>query len=227
MTLKMKGKKQGMTQTFDEAGNIVACTVIHAEPSVIVQIKTQENDGYEALQLGYDKVEVQDPRTLLKRFSKPLTGHFKKAGVEPRRTLSETPVDKLEGYEVGQTLSLSLFKEVGHVDISAVSKGKGYQGVMKRFHFRGGPGAHGSGFHRHGGSVGMRTTPGRTFPGFKKAGRMGGVWVTTQNLRVVAVDEERNLIVVEGSVPGPNGALVTIAPAKKKQKKQQKNQAKK
>ena len=226
MTFTMKGKKEGMTQTFDEAGNIVPCTVIHAEPNVITQIKTKENDGYEAIQLGYDEITVKDERTLPKRVSKPLLGHFKKAQTKPCRVLFESKGDAASSYQVGQTFTLALFKEVSHIDVRAVSKGKGYQGVIKRFHFAGGPAAHGSGFHRHGGSMGMRTTPGRTFPGFKKAGRMGGVEVTVQNLRVVAIDEERNLIVVEGAIPGHRGSVVTLSPAIKKINKANKKKGK-
>lgn len=217
MKLKLMGKKQGMTRSFDKTGNVVTCTVIHAEPNVIAQIKTKERDGYHALQLGYEKHQVKDPRTLENRLSKALLGHYKKNSIEPCRYLGETRPESIEGYEVGQTLSVALFKEVSHVDVTAVSKGKGFQGVMKRHNFAGGRATHGSGFHRHGGSVGMRSTPGRTFPGQKKAGRMGGEQVTVQSLRVVAIDEELNLLVIEGAVPGAVGSLVTVAPAMKKQ----------
>lgn len=222
MTLKLMGKKRGMTQRFDQTGNVVVCTVIHAEPNVVTQIKRKESDGYNALQLGYDKIRTQDPRTVEKRMTKQLLGHFKKSNVEPRRYLAESRVDDTATYSVGQEISVSLFTDVTYVDVSGVSKGKGYQGVMKRHNFAGGPAAHGSGFHRHGGSTGMRSTPGRTLPGQKKAGHMGCEQVTVQNLRVVGIDEGRNLIIVEGAVPGPRGGLVSIAPAKKmKQKKNQ------
>lgn len=219
MTLKLMGKKRGMTQRFDEAGNAVVCTVIHAEPNVITQIKTKESDGYNALQLGFEKIVTKDPRTVEKRVTKQLQGHFRKANVEPRRYLAETRVENVTEYAVGQELGVALFSEISHVDVSGFSKGKGYQGVIKRHGFAGGPGAHGSGFHRHGGSTGMRTTPGRVLPGQKKAGHMGAENVTVQNLRVVGVDESRNLIIVEGAIPGPRGGLVSLAPAKKKQKK--------
>lgn len=220
------GKKRGMTQRFDEKGNIVVCTVIHAEPNVITQIKRKESDGYDALQLGYDKIEVKDPRTLQKRMSKQLLGHFQKASIEPRRYLAESRINNVDDYEVGKELDVSLFAEIAYVDICGVSKGKGYQGVMKRHNFHGGPAAHGSGFHRHGGSTGMRSTPGRCLPGQKKAGRMGADKVTVQNLRVVGVDEQRNLIIVEGAVPGPRGGLLSIAPAIKKENRK-KNKKKK
>lgn len=226
MALKLMGKKRGMTQRFDEKGNIVVCTVIHAEPNVITQIKRKESDGYDALQLGYDKIEVKDPRTLQKRMSKQLLGHFQKASIEPRRYLAESRINNVDDYEVGKELDVSLFAEIAYVDICGVSKGKGYQGVMKRHNFHGGPAAHGSGFHRHGGSTGMRSTPGRCLPGQKKAGRMGADKVTVQNLRVVGVDEQRNLIIVEGAVPGPRGGLLSIAPAIKKENRK-KNKKKK
>lgn len=219
MTLKLLGKKRGMTQHFDDSGNVVVCTVIHAEPNVVTQIKRKETDGYNALQLGFEKVTTNDPRTVEKRVSKPLLGHFRKSNVEPCRYLSETRVDNVEEYAVGQQLGVTLYQEITHVDVSGKSKGKGFQGVIKRHHFSGGPAAHGSGFHRHGGSTGMRTTPGRCLPGIKKAGHMGHENVTVQSLRVVRVDAERNLLIVEGSVPGPIGGLVSFVPAKKKQHK--------
>lgn len=218
MALKLMGKKRGMTQHFDAAGNVVTCTVIHAEPNIITQIKKKDADGYNAIQLGFEKVITEDPRTLEKRVTKPLLGHFQKAKVEPRRYLAEARIENVEEYAVGQELGVALFTDISHVDISGVSKGKGFQGVIKRHGFSGGPAAHGSGFHRHGGSTGMRTTPGRCLPGIKKAGRMGGENVTVENLRVVCVDADRNLLIVEGAVPGPVGGLVSFAVAKKKQK---------
>lgn len=219
MALKLMGKKRGMTQYFDEAGNVVTCTVIHAEPNIITQIKRKEADGYNAIQLGFEKLTTEDPRTIEKRVSKPLLGHFRKANVEPRRYLAEARVENVEEYSIGQELNITLFSEISHVDISGVSKGKGFQGVIKRHGFSGGPAAHGSGFHRHGGSTGMRSTPGRCLPGIKKAGRMGHDHVTVENLRVVRVDEKRNLLIVEGAVPGPVGGLVSFTAAKKKKKK--------
>ena len=219
MTLKLMGKKRGMSQRFDKSGNVVVCTVIHAEPNVITQIKRKESDGYDALQLGYDEVVVKDERTIAKRVSKPLLGHFQKAKVAPRRYLTESRVPDVDAYSVGQEIGISLFSEELFVDVSGISKGKGFQGVIKRHNFKGGPAAHGSGFHRTGGSTGMRSTPGRTLPGQKKPGRMGAEKVTIQSLKVVMVDESKNLIVVEGSVPGPQGGVVWIAPAIKKKKK--------
>ncbi|MFZ0566202.1 MAG: 50S ribosomal protein L3, partial [Chlamydiales bacterium] len=197
---------------------VVICTVIQAEPNVVTQIKRKELDGYDALQLGYEKIIVKDARTIEKRLTKQLLGHFKKGNVEPRRYLAESRVSDVESYSVGQELGVTLFQDVNFVDVSATSKGKGYQGVMKRYGFKGGPAAHGSGFHRHGGSTGMRSTPGRTLQGQKKAGQMGSEQVTVQNLRIVAIDEELHLIIVEGAVPGPRGGLVSVTAAKKKRK---------
>lgn len=217
--IKLMGKKRGMTQRFNSKGALVPCTVIHVEPNVITQIKRKESDGYNALQLGYEKLQTRDERTLKRRVSNQLLGHFKKANVEPRRYLSETRLSDLESYEVGQELGLALFNDVEFLDVIGTSQGKGYQGVMKRHNFAGGPAAHGSGFHRHGGSTGMRTTPGRCLPGTKKPGQMGSERVTVQNLRVVEMDEKRGLLVIEGAVPGVRGSLVWFTPAQKKQGK--------
>ncbi len=218
MTIRLMGTKRGMTQRFDKDGNLVVCTVIHAEPNVVTQIKRKESDGYSALQLACGQIVVQDERTLEKRLSKQLLGHYRKASVSPRRHLCESRLseDELSAYSVGQELSVSLFAEESHIDVAGTSKGKGFQGVIKRYNFGGGPAAHGSGFHRHGGSTGMRSTPGRTLPGQKKAGRMGGERVTVQSLRIVGVDAVRNLIFVEGAVPGANGHLVWLTKAMKK-----------
>lgn len=219
MALKLMGKKCGMTQRFDSEGRAVACTMIYVGPSVVTQVKRKQTEGYDALQLGFEKVEVKDPRTIEKRLSKPLRFHFQKGGVEPYRYLAETDVKDIDAYAVGQQLDLSLFEGVNYVDIIGTSKGKGYQGVMKRHGFRGGWASHGaSRCHRSGGSTGMRSTPGRCLPGRKKAGRMGGVRVTVENLKVVHIDREKNLLLVEGAVPGPIGAVVSFTPAKKKGK---------
>jgi large subunit ribosomal protein L3 len=194
----------------------VACTVIEVEPNVVTQVKNQESDGYNAVQLGCHEIKVKDERTLPKRVTQPVLGHFKKGQIAPRRHLREFRLDSLEGYEAGKELTVALLQDLKYVDVTGVSKGKGHAGVMKRYGHRGGPAAHGSGFHRHGGSTGMRSSPGRTLPGTKKSGRMGGERVTTQSLRVVAVDVERNMILVRGAVPGAPNGLVIIGPAKKK-----------
>lgn len=215
-TVRLMGKKRGMTQLFDEKGQVIPCTVIEIEPNVVTQIKTKENDGYSAVQVGFEKIETKDPRTIDRRVSKPLRGHFKKGSIDPRRYLAEFRVDNSDEYSVGQELGLDLLQDISHIDATAISKGKGYQGVIKRHNFAGGPAAHGSGFHRHGGSTGMRSTPGRCLPGQKMAGHMGTEWTTVQSLRVVSFDPAENILVVEGAVPGARNCLVYISPAVKR-----------
>lgn len=216
MTLKFMGKKRGMIQLFDETGKAIACTVIEAQPNVITQVKTKETDGYNAIQLGFDAIVTKDPRTIAKRVSKPLQGHFAKSNAKPCRFLAESRFDKVDDYSVGQEITVSAFAEISHVDATAISKGKGYQGVMKRHHYAGGPASHGSGFHRHAGSRGQRTSPGRVFPNGKAAGHMGCEQVTIQNLEVIRVVDQDHLIVVKGQVPGPKNGLVFLTAAKKK-----------
>jgi large subunit ribosomal protein L3 len=215
--IKMMGKKRGMTQLFDDKGNAIVCTIIEAEPNVITQIKTPDNDGYTAIQLGFEKIVTKDPRTIEKRVSKPLRGHFKKANVEPRRYLVESRLEKTEEYSVGQELDVTQFENIKFVDATAMSKGKGYQGVIKLHNFSGGPASHGSGFHRHAGSTGMRSTPGRCLPGGKRASHMGDDRKTVQNLEVVMIIKEDNIILVKGAVPGPKNGLVILSPAIKLQ----------
>jgi large subunit ribosomal protein L3 len=219
MALKLMGKKRGMVQLFDDSGNIIVCTVIQAEPNIVTQIKTKASDGYNAVQLGFEKITAKDPRTIEARTKKPQLGHFKRAGVEPRRYLAESRLETLDGFQLGQELGVGVFSAGAYVDATAMSKGKGYQGVMKLHNFSGGPAAHGSGFHRHAGSTGMRSTPGRCFPGGPRASHMGHEQVTVQNLKVILVNEEDHLIIVGGQVPGPKGGLVYISEAKKKKQK--------
>ncbi len=207
------GKKIGMTRLFDKEGNLVVCSVIAAEPNVVVQVKRQEGEGYNAVQLGAVKLAKK------KNVAKAQQGHFAKGGVEPRRFLAESRVEKAEEFAVGQEIDVSYFADAGFVDVRGVSKGKGYQGVIKRHNFAGGPAAHGSGFHRHGGSCGMRTSPGRCLPGQKKAGHMGDETTTVQNLKVVKADPEKQVLIVEGAIPGARGGLVYVFKAKKKTKK--------
>ncbi len=220
MNLKFMGKKLGMTRLFDENGNHVVCTVISAEPNMISQVKRKESDGYEAIQLS--AIKVKSPK--LRNVSKALRGHFAKANVEPHSVIAETRLESAEQFQVGQEISVNCFSDGDYVDVRGVSKGKGFQGVIKRHHFAGGPASHGSGFHRHGGSTGMRTSPGRCLPGQKKAGRMGGENVTTQSLRVFKVDEEKKVLLIEGSVPGARGGLIYVTKSLKKASK--KNQQK-
>lgn len=219
MALTMMGKKRGMMQLFDEKGNVIVCTVIQAEPNVITQIKTKETDGYQAVQLGFEKVAGKKQHTIEARTGKPRAGHFKKAGVEPRRHLLESRIDSQEEFSLGQEIKVDIFNDVEFVDATAISKGKGYQGVMKRHNFSGGPASHGSGFHRHAGATGMRSTPGRGLPGGKKAGQMGNERITVQNLQIVKVDPENNVILVKGQVPGPRNGLVYLTKAVKKRSK--------
>lgn len=224
MAYTMMGKKHGMMQLFDEKGNAVVCTVIHADPNVVTQVKTKDIDGYDALQLAFEKVPGKSQYTVEKRTSKPQLGHFKKAGVEPRRHLHESRIDPKDALSVGEEITVDHFNNIEFIDATAISKGKGYQGVMKRHNFAGGPASHGSGFHRHAGSTGMRSTPGRGLPGGKKAGQMGNKQITVQNLQVVKVDPENHLIIVKGQVPGPRNGLVYISQSIKKSTTKKKSQ---
>jgi len=204
------GEKLGMTQVFDENNRMVPVTVVQAGPCAVTQVRSAEVDGYAAVQIGYGAV---DPR----RVNKPEGGHFAKAGVTPRRFLVELRTDDATEYTLGQELDADLFAAGQQVDITATSKGKGNAGVMKRHGFHGLGAGHGTQRkHRSPGSIGGCATPGRVFKGMRMAGRMGGVRTTTQNLTVHAVDAERGLILVKGSVPGPKGSLVVLRTAAKK-----------
>jgi len=211
MSLTLIGQKKGMTQVFDPEGRLVVCTVIEAEPNTILQIKRKETDGYDSVQLG------GVPMSKAARANKPMKGHFAKAQAEPCRAIRESRVDNVDEFQVGQKIDASLFAGTQYVDVEGTSKGKGFQGVIKLHKMSGGPGAHGSGFHRHMGSTGMRTTPGRCFPGGKRPSRMGGDRKTVQNLRVVAV--KGNLLLVEGAVPGAPSGIVYISESKKRPNK--------
>ena len=215
MSRRLVGKKCGMVRVFDKDGSPVACTLIHVESNVVTQLKSKSTDGYEAIQLATLKIETKDARTIEKRLSKPLVGHYKKASVAPRKHLHEMRVEDVGAYKVGQELTLSLFEGVAYVDITGTSRGKGYQGVIKKYGFSGGPAAHGSGFHRHAGSTGMRSSPGRCLPGGPRPSHMGDERITVQNLRVVSIDFEKGLMVVEGAVPGAKNSLVVVCDAKK------------
>lgn len=210
MTVKLLGIKIGMTRLFDAGGNVVVCSVIKAEPNVISQVIEQGN--YKGLQLAAVSMNEAKQRNV----SKPLKGHFAKSGIQPKRYLHQCSVEDISSYQVGSSIGLETLEGVKFVDISGVSKGKGYQGVMKRHNFSGGPAAHGSSFHRHAGSTGQRTTPGRCLPGVKKAGHMGSDKVTVQNLRVVQIDKDNNLIMVEGAVPGPKNGVLYVSKSIKK-----------
>jgi large subunit ribosomal protein L3 len=217
--LKLMGKKRGMVQLFDEKGRAVPCTVIEVEANVVTQVKVEATDGYAAVQSGFEKVTAKDSRREEARVSKPLRGHFAKGKITPRKYLTETRLENVEEFEVGQEFGVDIFTECRFVDVSAVSIGKGYQGVIKKYGFSGGPGAHGSKFHRHAGSTGMRSTPGRCLPGGPRPSQMGNKKVTMQNLKVFSVDAEKGLLILQGVVPGSKGSLVTITKAVKKNHK--------
>ena len=197
------GKKIGMTQIFTEDDRVVPITVILAEPNKICQVKTADTDGYEAIQLGFGAIKE-------KKVNKPMAGHFKKQGVEPVKHLREVRVDAASDFTVGDEVSVASFAEAKKVDVTGTSKGKGFAGVMKRYNFGGGPGGHGSHFHRAPGSVGQCATPSRVFKGLKLPGHMGCETVTTRNLSVVRIDEDQNLILVKGAVPGGKNAVVRV-----------------
>ena len=203
MTTKgILGRKVGMTQVFTENGELIPVTVIEATPNVVLQVKTLENDGYNAVQLGY-----QDKRAVLS--NKPEQGHVAKANTAPKRYIRE--IRDAEGeFNVGDEVKVDIFAAGDKVDATAISKGKGFQGAIKRLGQSRGPMAHGSKFHRHQGSNGSATTPGRVFKGKGMPGQMGNKKITTQNLEIVKVDVENNLILVKGAVPGPKKSLVTL-----------------
>ena len=197
------GRKLGMTQIFDENGRLVPVTVIEAGPCVVVQRRTPERDGYAAIQLGFGEVKEQ-------KLNRPMRGHFRKRGVAPRRLLREFRVDDVDQYEVGQELKADIFTAGEYVDVTGISRGKGFQGAIKRHGFGRGPMSHGSKYHRGPGSLGPSTYPARVFKGRKLPGHMGVRRVTARGLRLVRVDAERNLLLVKGSVPGARGSYVLI-----------------
>ena len=202
------GKKIGMTQIFDEKGNVVPVTVIEATPNVVAQVKTVETDGYNSIQLGYG--EVKD-----KHINKPEKGHFTKAGLTAKKHLREFRVEDVENYKVGDEVKADIFEAGEKIDVQGTTKGKGFQGVIKRHGQHRGPMGHGSMYHRRPGSMGSTSTPGRVFKGKKLPGHMGRVTVTIQNLDVVRVDMDKNVILVKGSVPGAKGAILKIKSAVK------------
>jgi large subunit ribosomal protein L3 len=203
------GEKLGMTQVFDDEGRMVPVTVVQAGPCVVTRVRTPDSDGYSAVQLGYGQI---DPR----KVNKPLTGHYEKAGVTPRRHLVELRTDDASEYELGQEITVEVFEAGQRIDVTGRSKGKGTAGVMKRHGFKGLGASHGTQRkHRSPGSIGGCATPGRVFKGLRMAGRHGNARITVQNLTVHAIDTEKNLLLIKGAVPGPNGGLVLVRTAAK------------
>jgi large subunit ribosomal protein L3 len=203
-TRAVLGKKLGMTQVWDDAGKMIPVTVIEAGPCVVTQIRTGEVDGYDAVQIAFGAI---DPR----KVNQPMTGHFEKAGVTPRRHLVEVRTSNAAEYSLGQQVTVEVFEVGEDVDVVGTTKGKGFAGVMKRHGFHGVSSSHGSHRnHRKPGSIGGCATPGRVFRGMRMAGRMGGVRQTTQNLTLHGIDTERGLLLIKGAVPGPRGGTVLV-----------------
>lgn len=197
------GEKIGMTQYYEESGAAVGATVIKSEPAVVVQVKTLEEDGYKGIQLGYKDTEKR-------KLTEPMKGHFEEYDVNPKKFLAEFRVEDPESYSSGDRVTVDQFEEGDTVDVTGNSKGKGFQGVVKRWNFSGGPKTHGSRFHRKPGSIGMCVEPGRVLKGQKLPGRMGNERVTIQNLKVLRVDPDEDLLVIKGSVPGPRNNILRI-----------------
>ena len=205
------GKKIGMTQVFTEDGLVVPVTVVEAGPCAVVQKKSMEKDGYEAVQIAFGKIRE-------KNVNNPVKKHFEKAGVTPARYLREFRLEDMDAFEVGSEIKAEIFENGELVDVTGTSKGKGFAGTIKRYNHSRGPMTHGSKFHRAPGSLGACSTPSRVFKGHKMPGQMGNVKVTTQNLQIIRVDAERNLLLIKGSVPGARGGLVIVRDACKSSK---------
>ena len=205
------GKKLGMTLGYDGANTLVPVTVIEAGPCPVTQIKTAQSDGYEAVQIGFGAQKTQ-------RMSKPELGHLKKAGAEPLRKLAEFRVENASEFKLGDVITVAKFSEGQMVDIIGTTKGRGFQGVMKRYNFDGQPQTHGHMMHRRPGSVGCRQTPGHVYKGRKMPGHMGQVRRTTQNHPIVKILEDKNILLIKGSIPGAKGDIVIVRPAKKAKK---------
>ncbi len=215
LTLGLIARKRGMTQVFGGDGNVIPVTVLEAGPCTVVQVKTEAHDGYEALQIGFEPKK--------KNVTKPVAGHFKKANVPTMRVLREMRLKTVEGYQVGQTLTVAdVFKAGELVDVTGVSKGRGFQGGVKRHGWYGGDATHGSMFHRAPGSIGASSDPSRVFPGHRLPGRMGADRVTVPHLEVVRVLPQQNLLLVRGAVPGAPSGLVMVRKSVKLSKAQQK-----
>ena len=206
------GKKVGMTQFFTEDGNRVPVTVVQTGPVIVTQKKTVEKDGYQAVQVGFDAVQ----ESKLKNVTKPIKGHFK--DIQPMRHLGEFAAEDMDAIEIGQTITLDIFEKGELVDVIGTSKGHGFSGVMKRHNFSGGPAAHGHRFNRGTGSIGQSASPARIFKNKKMAGQYGNRRVTAQRCEIVDVNKDLNVLLIKGSVPGPNGRLVRVRRTRKPQK---------
>jgi large subunit ribosomal protein L3 len=203
------GKKVGQTTLFEESGKATHVTILEVGPCVVIQKKTQEKEGYNALQLGY--AERKEKHT-----TKSQQGHFKKSGATPKRILQEVRLEDTTPYQVGQTLTVENLKDVAWVDVAGVTIGKGFQGVVRRHGFAGGKNSHGSMHHRQPGGIGASSDPSRVYPGTRMPGHMGDVKHTVLNLKVVKVDSDNNLLFVKGAVPGADGGIITVRPSVKK-----------
>jgi len=200
------GSKVGMTQIFNEDGTVVSVTAIEVMPNVVTGLRTTAKDGYEAVLLGYENVSD-------KKLSKPIIGQFKKNNLKTMRHLKEVRVKSVSDYKVGQKIKAGIFEIGDVVKVTGISKGKGFAGVVKRYHFKGGPASHGSMFHRAPGSIGASSAPSKVDKGKRLPGRMGGQQVTSLNLKVERIDEAQNILLLSGSVPGPSGSIVLIKEA--------------
>ena len=200
------GKKLGMTRVYDKAGNSIGVTVIEAGPCPVLQVKNKETDGYEALQLGFDRMKR-------KNVTKPLSGHFKQAASEPQRFIKEVKFHD-EQRKSGDVITVDILEGAARVDVTGVSKGRGFAGVVKKYHMKGGPASHGSTRHRRVGSIGSSAFPSRVFKGQRMPGHMGQIKVTSENLSIIKIDKNKNLLLVKGTVPGANGSYILIRRSK-------------
>jgi large subunit ribosomal protein L3 len=203
MKKAIMGKKIGMTQIFDENGKVIPVTVVEALPNMVVQIKTVEKEGYDAIQVGFGEIRER-------LVNKPRLGQFQKAGVQPKRVLKEFRLEDISSFEIGAEITVDTFAAGDKIDVSGVSKGKGFEGVIKKWNFHRGPETHGSKFHRAVGSMGASSSPSRTFKNKKMPGHMGHVNRTVLNLEIVRVMPEKNVILIKGGIPGPNKGVVVI-----------------
>ena len=207
MAIGLLGNKIGMTQIFDESGNIIPVTILKVGPCVVTQVKTKSKDGYDSIQIGYGNVSS-------KSLSQPKLGHLQKSNIQPLKYLKEFKVSDQDEFEIGQVLNVDAFSPGQFVNIKGKSIGKGYSGLQKRHNFARGPMTHGSKNHREPGSIGMGTTPGRVLPGKKMAGQLGNKNTTIKKLKVIQINSEENILVIKGSVPGKPGNLLSIVPSK-------------